>query len=103
MSDWNIHVYSEFADRLPQGWPILQAIVAPIHIIPVCSTVSYQQGTNPKYDRRGHESPSGYEQGTHGTGKTGKMAKKFHVRENKGNLEIVPKLREKREFSFLKL
>ena len=33
-------------------------------------------------------------QGTHGTGKTGKMAKKFPVRENTGNLEILSKHRE---------
>ena len=39
-------------------------------------------------------------QGTHCTGKTGKMAKKFPVRENKGNLEILPK---HREFALLKL
>ena len=25
------------------------------------SSVSYQQATNPKYDRRRHESPSGYD------------------------------------------
>ena len=30
-------------------------------------------------------------QGTHGTGKTGKMTKKIHVRENTGNLEIFAK------------
>ena len=33
-------------------------------------------------------------QGTHGTGETGKMAKKIPVRENTGNLEMLPKLRE---------
>ena len=33
-------------------------------------------------------------QGTHGTGKTGKMAKKIPVRENTGNLEILPKHRK---------
>ena len=39
-------------------------------------------------------------QGTHGTGKTGKMTKKFPVRENTGNLEILPK---HREFCLVKL
>ena len=39
---------------------ILWAIVALIHIKPVYSSVSYEQATNPKYDRRGHKSPSGY-------------------------------------------
>ena len=33
-------------------------------------------------------------QGTHGTGKTGKMAKKIPVRENTGNLEMLSKHRE---------
>ena len=33
-------------------------------------------------------------QGTHGTGKTGKIAKKFPVRENTGNLEMS----KRREF-----
>ena len=33
-------------------------------------------------------------QGTHGTGKTGKMTQKIPVRENTGNLEILPKHRE---------
>ena len=33
-------------------------------------------------------------QGTHGTGKTGKWPKKIPVRENTGNLEILPKHRE---------
>ena len=33
-------------------------------------------------------------QGTHGTGKTGKMTKKIPVRENTGNLEILSKHRE---------
>ena len=45
---------------MPQDWPILWAIVALIHIKPVYSSVSYQQVTNPKYDRRGHESLRGY-------------------------------------------
>ena len=42
--------------------PILApiAVVAPIQIKPVHSSVSYQQATNQKYDRCGHESPSGY-------------------------------------------
>ena len=39
-------------------------------------------------------------QGPHGTGKTGKMVKKIPVRENTGNLEILPK---HREFCLLKL
>ena len=40
-------------------------------------------------------------QGTHSTGKTGKMTpKKVHVSENTGNLEILPK---HREFGFLNL
>ena len=40
-------------------------------------------------------------QGTHCTGKTGKMAKKkIPVRENTGNLEILPK---HREFGLFKL
>ena len=33
-------------------------------------------------------------QGTYCTGKTGKMVQKFPVRENTGNLEILPKHRE---------
>ena len=33
-------------------------------------------------------------QGTHATGKTGKMAIKIPVRENTGNLEVLPKHRE---------
>ena len=33
-------------------------------------------------------------QGTHGTGKTGKMAKKIPVRENTGILEILTKHRD---------
>ena len=33
-------------------------------------------------------------QGTHCTGKTGKMTNNFPVRENTGNLEILSKLRE---------
>ena len=38
-------------------------------------------------------------QGTHGTGKKqGKWKKKIHVRENTGNLEILSKHREDREF-----
>ena len=37
-------------------WPIL----APIHIKHVNSCVSYQCAIYIKYDRRGHESPSGY-------------------------------------------
>ena len=35
-------------------------IVAPIQIKHVHFSVSYQQATNQKYDRRAHESPSGY-------------------------------------------
>ena len=33
-------------------------------------------------------------QGTHATGKTGKLEKKTPVRENTGNLEILPKHRQ---------
>ena len=40
--------------------PILWAIVAPIQIKDVHSSDSYQQATHQKYDRRGHESLSGY-------------------------------------------
>ena len=40
------------------------------------------------------------DQGTHCTGKTGNMAKKIPVRENTGNLEILPK---HREFGLLRL
>ena len=40
--------------------PILWAIVAPIQIKVVHSSLSYQQATYQKYDRRGQESPSGY-------------------------------------------
>ena len=40
--------------------PILLAIVAPIQIKVVHSSLSYQQATYQKYDRRGQESPSGY-------------------------------------------
>ena len=39
---------------------ILWAIVVPIQIKHVHSGVSYQQVTHKKYDRLGHESPSGY-------------------------------------------
>ena len=35
-------------------------IVAPIHIKHVHSSMSYHQATYQKYDRRGHELPSGY-------------------------------------------
>ena len=38
--------------------PILWAIVVPIQIKHVYSSVSYQQANHQKYDRRGHESPS---------------------------------------------
>ena len=37
--------------------PILWAIVAPIQIKVVQSSLSYQQATYQKYDRRGQESP----------------------------------------------
>ena len=40
--------------------PILWAIVVPIQIKHVHSSLSYQQATHRKYDRRGQESPSGY-------------------------------------------
>ena len=40
--------------------PILWAIVVPIQIKHVHSSVIYQQATYQKYDQRGHESPSGY-------------------------------------------
>ena len=40
--------------------PILWAIVAPIQIKVVHSSLLYQQATYQKYDRRGQESPSGY-------------------------------------------
>ena len=39
---------------------ILWAIVLPIHIKHVHSSMSYIQATHKKYDRGGHESPSGY-------------------------------------------
>ena len=41
-----------------------------------------------------------YLQGTHYTGKAGKMAKKIPVRENTGNLEILGK---HKEFGLLRL
>ena len=37
--------------------PILWAIVVPIQVKHVHSSVSYQQGTHHKYKRCGHESP----------------------------------------------
>ena len=40
--------------------PILGAIVGPIQIKHVPFSVSYQQATHQRYDRRGRESPSGY-------------------------------------------
>ena len=40
--------------------PILWVICTPIQIKHVHSNVSYQQATYPRYNRRGHESPSGY-------------------------------------------
>ena len=40
--------------------PILLAITVPIQIKLVHSSVSYQQATYQKYNRRAHESPSGY-------------------------------------------
>ena len=43
---------------------------------------------------KSREFPVTSNQGTHCTGKIGKMAKKFCVRENTGNLEILPKHRE---------
>ena len=45
--------------RGPSEAPIVPAIVPPIQIKYVHSNVSYQKATNQKYDRRGHESPSG--------------------------------------------
>ena len=41
-------------------WPIIWAIIAPIQIKPVHSSLSYQQATYQKYGRCGHKSPSGY-------------------------------------------
>ena len=41
--------------------PIIAPFVAPIHIKPVPSSLSHQWAIYPKYDRRGCESPSGYE------------------------------------------
>ena len=38
-----------------------------------------------------------YIQGTHCTGKSEKRPTKFHIRENAGNLEILPKHRENTE------
>ena len=40
--------------------PIIWAIVAPVHIKPVHSSVSYQWVMYQKYDRHGHELLSGY-------------------------------------------
>ena len=42
--------------------PVVALIIAPIHIkhIYMHSSVSYQSAIYPKYDWRGHESPSGY-------------------------------------------
>ena len=42
-------------------------------------------------------------QGTHCTGKPGKMEKKIPVRENTGNLEILPKLWENGLLKFERL
>ena len=39
---------------------ILRAVIAPIQIKDVHSSVSYQKATHKKYDQHGHESPSGY-------------------------------------------
>ena len=55
-----MYMLTESADRLPHDLPILWVIIAPIHIKHVYSSVSYQQAIDSKYDRRGHESPSGY-------------------------------------------
>ena len=41
-------------------WQIIWAIIASIQIKHVHSSLSYQQATYQKYDRRGHKSPSGY-------------------------------------------
>ena len=41
-------------------WPILWVICAPIQNKHVHSSVSYQQATDQKSDRHGHELPSGY-------------------------------------------
>ena len=40
--------------------PIVLPIVVPIQIKHVHSSVSYHWAIYQKYDRRGHESPSGY-------------------------------------------
>ena len=53
MGHWNVQVgFESVADR-PENQP-------PIQIKPVHSSISYQQATYQKYDRHGHESPSGY-------------------------------------------
>ena len=57
----------------------------------------YQRPIHQIYDRRVKNHPSGYGQGTHckgNQGKQGKWPKKIPVRENTGNLEILPKHRE---------
>ena len=41
-------------------WLIPSAIVAPIQIKDVHSSVSYQQPTHQQYDRLRHELPTGY-------------------------------------------
>ena len=50
-------------------WPIVAPIVPLVSIVPIVlpikikhvhSSVSYQQATYRKYNRRGHKSPSGY-------------------------------------------
>ena len=50
---WNVQVLFESVADRPENRP-------PIQIKPVHSSISYQQATHQKYDRRGRESPSGH-------------------------------------------
>ena len=53
MGHWNVQVRFESVADSPENRP-------PIQIKPGHYSISYQRATYQKYDRRGHESPSGY-------------------------------------------
>ena len=56
MRHWHVHVLRKLAIESVDS----EAICAPIQIKHVHSSMPYQQVIHPKYDRRGHEWPSGY-------------------------------------------
>ena len=60
MRHWHVHVLCKLALRSPIESANSEAICVPIKIKHVHSSMPYQQAIHPKYDRRGHESPSGY-------------------------------------------